>query len=126
LVFPTAYYPGWGERDFNLYQERWEAFKKESSGMLNHFSAQANSAGVNTEFSQNVGSPGRVICELARVWQANLIFMGRRGRSGLTEILLGSVSNYVLHHAPCSVHIVNLPPIPQTQKVPLETVHVSS
>ncbi|MEO0350033.1 MAG: universal stress protein, partial [Cyanobacteria bacterium P01_A01_bin.15] len=36
-------------------------------------------------------------------WNADLIMMGRRGRSGFSELLLGSVSNYVMHHAPCSV-----------------------
>ncbi len=34
---------------------------------------------------------------------ADLIVVGRRGRSGLSELILGSASNYVLHHAPCSV-----------------------
>lgn len=32
--------------------------------------------------------------------------MGRRGHKGLSEILLGSVSNYVVHHAPCSVLVL--------------------
>jgi len=50
-----------------------------------------------------------MICELAIDWNADLIMMGRRGRSGIAEFFLGSVSNYVLHHAPCSVQIVHLP-----------------
>jgi len=32
-----------------------------------------------------------------------LVVVGRRGHSGLSELFLGSVSNYVLHRAPCSV-----------------------
>ena len=35
-----------------------------------------------------------------------LIMVGNRGRSGRTEFLLGSVSNYVMHHATSSVLIV--------------------
>ncbi|OBQ35694.1 MAG: universal stress protein, partial [Anabaena sp. MDT14b] len=107
LVFPNIdYYPGWNEQSFQLYQEHWEKFKNEGLQMLQSWSAQANKSGVNTEFTQNTGNPGRRICELAIDWNADLIMMGRRGRSGLTEFFLGSVSNYVLHHAPCSVQIV--------------------
>ena len=110
LVFPNIdYYPGWNEQSFQLYQEHWEKFKNEGLQMLQSWSAQANTSGVNTEFTQNTGSPGRMICELATDWNADLIIMGRRGRSGLAEFFLGSVSNYVLHHAPCSVQIVHVP-----------------
>jgi nucleotide-binding universal stress UspA family protein len=35
--------------------------------------------------------------------------MGRNQRSLLNEILLGSTSNYVVHHAPCSVIVLQLP-----------------
>ncbi|NEO65320.1 MAG: universal stress protein, partial [Moorea sp. SIO4G2] len=35
-----------------------------------------------------------------------LIVLGRRGLGGLKEMVLGSVSNYVVHHAPCSVLVV--------------------
>ena len=110
LVFPNIdYYPGWNEQSFKLYQEHWEKFKNEGLQMLQSWSDQANTSGVNTEFTQNTGSPGRMICELATDWNADLIIMGRRGRSGLAEFFLGSVSNYVLHHAPCSVQIVHVP-----------------
>jgi nucleotide-binding universal stress UspA family protein len=83
---------------------------------LQSLSAQANTAGVNTEFTQNTGNAGRMICELATVWNADLIIMGRRGRSGIAEFFLGSVSNYVLHHAPCSVQIVHLPVSAKTEE----------
>jgi nucleotide-binding universal stress UspA family protein len=62
--------------------------------------------GIPTEWDSRQGEPGSQICNLARSWNADLIIVGRRGRSGLTEMLLGSVSNYVLHHAPCSVMVV--------------------
>ena len=59
--------------------------------------------GVTVEFTQVAGDPGSRICALARNWKADLIVLGRRGRKGFSELLMGSVSNYVLHHAPCSV-----------------------
>lgn len=108
-VVPTfEYYPTLSNQSLELYYKRWETYKAESLQLLQNFTAQANTAGINTQFTQKLGSPGRMICEIARIWGADLIVMGRRGRSGLKELILGSVSNYVLHHAPCSVHIVNL------------------
>ena len=63
-------------------------------------------AGFQTEFTQLRGSPGREICKLAQEWNTDLIVMGRRGHSILSELVLGSVSSYVIHRAHCSVHIV--------------------
>lgn len=63
----------------------------------------ATAAGVATEFTQAFGDPGHAICSLARTWGANLVIIGRRGYKGLGELVMGSISNYVFHHAPCSV-----------------------
>lgn len=49
------------------------------------------------------------ILELARQWPADLIVMGSHGRRGFTRFLLGSISEAVVTHAPCSVEIVKLP-----------------
>lgn len=68
---------------------------------------EATALGVSAEFSQIPGTPGHAICDLARTWGADLIVIGRRGLSGLKEAILGSVSNYVTHHAPCSVLTIN-------------------
>ncbi|MHC5615089.1 MAG: universal stress protein [Nostoc sp.] len=115
------YYPGLTSQSFELYQNQWDTFKNQGIQMLQSFCAQANTAGVTTEFTQNIGNPGRIVCDLARNYDADLIVMGRRGRSGVMELFLGSVSNYVLHHAPCSVHVVHLSLTPKTDELLKQT-----
>ncbi|MBE9102592.1 universal stress protein [Vacuolonema iberomarrocanum] len=67
---------------------------------------RAKREGVSVQVSTQPYEPGHGICQIAKFWKADLIVMGRRGRRGFTEILLGSVSNYVLHHACCPVLVV--------------------
>lgn len=52
------------------------------------------------------GSPKQVIVEEAESWGADLIVMGSRGLGTWNRLLMGSVSNSVVHHANCSVEIV--------------------
>jgi nucleotide-binding universal stress UspA family protein len=126
MVSNFDYYPGLSSQSFELYQNQWETFKDKGIQMLQSYCAEANTANISTEFTQNLGNPGRIICDLARSYDADLIVMGRRGRSGLTELFLGSVSNYVLHHAHCSVHIVHLSVTTKTEELVKETISVSS
>jgi nucleotide-binding universal stress UspA family protein len=44
-----------------------------------------------------------VIAELARRSQADMIVMGTRGRGQVAGLLLGSVTQRLLHLAPCPV-----------------------
>ncbi|EDX83315.1 universal stress protein family, putative [Synechococcus sp. PCC 7335] len=85
------------------WREQWQKYESECLGKLQALAAEARSAEVNVEFRQITGGPGRTISQLAKTWGADLIVIGNRGHSGLSELLLGSVSNYVLHHSPCSV-----------------------
>jgi nucleotide-binding universal stress UspA family protein len=55
------------------------------------------------------GSPRQVIVEEAEKWGADLIVMGSRGLGAWNRLLLGSVSNSVVHHANCSVEVVRKP-----------------
>lgn len=88
-------------------QEEWLLQELDTvDSWLATYVAQAQQAGVAVESMSKVGNPASWIRELAKSWQADLIVMGRRGRSLVTAVLLGSVSNHVIHHAPCSVLIV--------------------
>lgn len=91
------------------FDREWTEFKQQSLELLRAFSKKASAAGVSTEVSQITGHPSSTICEFAQSCHADVIVIGRRGLSGLKEMFLGSVSNYVMHHAPCSVLLVQTP-----------------
>ncbi len=106
-ILPTyAYYPLINDRNYEIYQQKLEEYKQWGIDFLQNLTEEAIAAGVKTEYTQLTGNPGRTICEIANTWSTDLILVGSRGLTGLKEIFLGSVSNYVTHHAPCSVLIV--------------------
>ncbi len=85
------------------YQQRWESIENQGLEMLQKLAKEAETDGVTVEFSQNMGSVNRVICNMAKNWGADLIVIRCPDRSKLDEFFLGSISSYVLHHAPCPV-----------------------
>lgn len=56
------------------------------------------------ELNVRCGTPGREICEEAQGY--DMVVIGCRGRSPVSELLLGSTSAYVVHHAPCPVLVL--------------------
>lgn len=87
-------------------QERIQAEKQQAELWLRNYYQQAIASNISPELECRTGEPGAEICRLAHEWAAHLIVMGRRGHRGLLEVALGSVSSYVVHHAPCSVLVV--------------------
>ncbi|MDJ0682148.1 MAG: universal stress protein [Xenococcaceae cyanobacterium MO_167.B52] len=79
---------------------------EDSQSWLETYAQQAISQGIDCEFDCRIGNCNLGIGDLAKKWDADLIVIGRRGHKNISEILLGSVSNYVIHHAPCSVFVV--------------------
>jgi nucleotide-binding universal stress UspA family protein len=91
------------EAAMKIYLEQQEKERTAGSQFLQALAERGNAAGVKTQTSHQMGDPGNKICEAAKTQGVDLIVVGRRGHSGLNEFFMGSVSNYVLHHAPCSV-----------------------
>jgi nucleotide-binding universal stress UspA family protein len=59
--------------------------------------------GVTATFAVREGGTATAIVEQAVESRADLIVMGTHGRSGFSRLLLGSVAEKVLRHAPCPV-----------------------
>jgi nucleotide-binding universal stress UspA family protein len=53
------------------------------------------------------GARGQVLCSAARDRDARLIVVGAHGWDRIGRLIHGSVSTYVLHHAPCPVLVVH-------------------
>lgn len=103
-------YPAMGsELTIEVWQEQWQTFEKEGLEILEKRRQQAVSLGINCQAEQILGSPGKTICQRGKQDAMDIIVVGHRGRWGLSEILLGSVSNYVFHHAHCCVFVVPTP-----------------
>jgi nucleotide-binding universal stress UspA family protein len=49
---------------------------------------------------------GREIVKEANFWHADLIVLGSHGRRGFDLLTIGSVSEHVAFHAPCSVEVI--------------------
>lgn len=106
-ILPTyAYYSVLKGSDNGMLHQKFAEYERGEMEFLRNLSKRAISQGVNTEYAQLSGVPEREICELADNWSADLIVIGSRGLKGLKEMFIGSVSNHVAHHAPCSVLIV--------------------
>lgn len=99
-------YPVITEEIMHQFRHQWEEFEKAGLDRLKVLADKAVEAGVQAEFTQNIGDPGRVICTLAKNWNADLIVMGRREKSAFGELIMGSTSQFVTHHAPCSVILI--------------------
>jgi nucleotide-binding universal stress UspA family protein len=91
------------------YLQEWKESERLGIEHLQSHARQAKERGIEAEISQNFGDAGQMICEVAKNWSADAIVMGRNQKSTFSEIFLGSTSNYVLHHAPCSVMVIQLP-----------------
>jgi len=65
-------------------------------------------AGYKVEAAVEEGDPKAKIVEEATNWHADLIVVGSHGRKGVDRFLMGSVSDAVSRHAPCSVQVVRI------------------
>lgn len=83
-----------------------DAESKAIEEMLSKAEALAREQGVEVERSMREGHAVQEIVRAAREGGHDLIVMGTKGMSGIKELLLGSVAEGVVRHAPCSVLVV--------------------
>lgn len=89
---------------------RWIAARREWSEAYAAAATELlRSDGVHARWSISQGDPAHEIIEAAESFGSDLIVMGSRGLTGLTRMLVGSVTRNVLLHAGASVLVVREP-----------------
>lgn len=89
-------------------QEIDNASRKQAAEIVSKAEGELRRRFPSFEVTTNVlaGSPAQVIVDEAEKWGADVIVVGSHGYGFWRRAWLGSVSNAVAHHAPCSVLIV--------------------
>ncbi|MEM9089154.1 MAG: universal stress protein [Cyanobacteria bacterium P01_F01_bin.53] len=89
------------------YEEEWLAYVQHHEAHLKQKVLEAEAFGLPVEGIQPHGPAGPTLCETARNLAVDLLIVGSHQRRGISELLMGSTSNYIMHHAPCSVLVVH-------------------
>lgn len=76
---------------------------------LETLAALVREAGVPVDSRLVPGTAARVILVTAREIGADLVVIGTHGRTGLRQVLLGSVAEDVVRYCPCPVVTLRLP-----------------
>ena len=84
-----------------------EKAEVETKALLESVKAKAAAEGVDCETVAHTGEdPYKFIVEEAAKKQSEMIIMGRRGRTGIKRLMMGSTTAKVIGHAPCKVMVV--------------------
>ena len=74
--------------------------------ILERSKEMADKSGINIHTVLVEGDPASKIIGYSEMEKIDIIIIGSRGMGKFKELILGSVSNKVLHHAKCSVMLV--------------------
>lgn len=92
----------------SVLEKMWEAEKKQAQELVEKTAEHLRARGLKATGTVEYGDPKSKILEAAKDWHTDLIVLGSHGRKGLEHFLLGSVSEAVARHSPCSVEIVRV------------------
>ena len=88
--------------------QAWQARQTQAEALVARTAQLLRSHGFDVSTRVEQGEPKSQIIDTATKWGADLVIVGSHGRTGLERFLIGSVSDAVARHAPCSVEIVRI------------------
>ncbi|XP_061990018.1 universal stress protein A-like protein isoform X2 [Rosa rugosa] len=86
-----------------------ENYKKVALVLLDKAKDICANHGIVAETVTEVGDPKKAICEAVEKFKIELLVLGSHGRGTVQRAFLGSVSNYCVHNAGCTVLVVRKP-----------------
>jgi nucleotide-binding universal stress UspA family protein len=106
--FPEAAAQEIGSNEYPDFVAARAKLRERAAEIVARAEEKLRTGGFEVTSSIEEGDPRDVILRHAETWPADLIVLGSHGRRGLDRLLIGSVSDAVARHAPCSVEIVRM------------------
>jgi nucleotide-binding universal stress UspA family protein len=101
-VYAGGFAPGIDQSTLDGFAEGAEKIVQDAISVVRELQPSVECEGRATQ-----GQPAEVLLEAAQ--DAELVVVGNRGRGGFASLLLGSVSQQVVHYASCPVTVVRGP-----------------
>jgi nucleotide-binding universal stress UspA family protein len=89
----------------------WKAELAEAGAEIERTAAALTTAQIDKRIE--MGDVAGTVCRIAAEIGADVIVVGSHGRGAIERLLLGSVSEQVVRHAPCPVLVVRPKPAPK-------------
>ncbi|XP_050374462.1 universal stress protein A-like protein isoform X1 [Argentina anserina] len=86
-----------------------ENYKKVALNLLHKAKTICANYGITARTVTEIGDPKKAICEAVEKLNIDLLVLGSHGRGIVQRAFLGSVSNYCVHNAGCTVLVVRKP-----------------
>ncbi len=100
MELPACLYGEAGELGCSLPESRSQLFEE--------LHDRATSLGITPTVILKQGESYKLIVDTAKNLGADVIVMGSHGRTGLTRLLMGSITEKVIGHAACPVLVVKV------------------
>jgi nucleotide-binding universal stress UspA family protein len=105
-VVPHPTYPPMLMGTYFNVAEFEASLQAEAEARAKEFLGKAGNRTVQLDAKVLMGEPFGDICRVAEEEKVDLVVVGSHGRTGLSHVLLGSVAERVVRHAPCPVLVV--------------------
>lgn len=106
ICFHSVEPPHFLSSETGAFTQSMRACEETSKQVQEKFTEKMKQNNINGRVVIRYGSrPGEAIIQLATVEHPTMIVMGTRGLGFIRRTILGSVSDYVLHHAHCPVAV---------------------
>jgi nucleotide-binding universal stress UspA family protein len=102
LILPTGDWVSW---QAHPNPELENALLEKGRSLLKDAETACQESGITYTTSIEFGAPRELICKLAGDG-VDILIIGSRGLGSMERLMLGSISDYVVHHAPCPVLVV--------------------
>jgi universal stress protein A len=110
LMHVREHLPIYVQTEFTDYEAFQKRRNEEDKTELSRIIPQAIKEMIPVEEILEFGSPAHhAIVKTARELDVDLIVIATHGRTGLSHVMLGSVAEHVIRHAPCPVFVVRNP-----------------